>query len=428
MSTVWEKAQEAVAQRKQDLAKNGIVSGGFLLQVAKENQQNKAAQSQATTQQGYVPSESVVAAQNNLNNLQKPGTFESPWQTQLNDVIDKIMNREKFSYDLNGDALYQQYKDQYVTQGQQAMMDTIGQASALTGGYGNSYAQSVGQQTYQGNLQQLNDKVPELYQLALDQYNREGDDLYNQYGLMADRENTDYGRYRDTVTDYFTDRDYLTGRYDSERGFDYGQYRDTVADSQWQAGHDLEVEKFEQDKYEFDTNTALTKEQMTIQQQQWEAEFYEGIRQFEKNYELTVQQIQEDIRHNKITEAQGQAQIDLAKQELAQRTEEFKQDMAYKYAALNKSSSSSGGSGGGSKKTTTNTPANTPTQTPAPAPKIDYSGWSAGQWESYFAQIRQTEGKAAAEKELSEFTSKGLIPKNYVSAAATGARGSSGGH
>lgn len=78
-----------------------------------------------------------------------------------------------------------------------AMQDTMGRAAALTGGYGNSYAQRVGQQTYQGYLQGLNDKVPELYQLALDKYNQETSDLYNQYSLLGQRENQDYGRYRD---------------------------------------------------------------------------------------------------------------------------------------------------------------------------------------------------------------------------------------
>ena len=153
---------------------------------------------------GYVESDAVRLAKESLSSLQKPGAYQSQWQKSLDDIIGKIQNREKFSYDLNGDALYQQYKDQYVTQGQQAMMDTMGQAAAMTGGYGNSYAQTAGQQTYQEYLQGLNDKVPELYQLALDQYNREGDELYNQYGLLSDRENTDYGRYRDTVSDYNT--------------------------------------------------------------------------------------------------------------------------------------------------------------------------------------------------------------------------------
>ena len=122
-----------------------------------------------------------------------------------------------------------------------AMMDTMGQAAALTGGYGSSYSQMVGQQAYQGYLQQLNDKVPELYQLALDQYNREGQELYNQYGLYADRENQDYGRYRDSVSDYYTDLNYLTedARYKSEDDYskwydktnlDYGIHRDSVED------------------------------------------------------------------------------------------------------------------------------------------------------------------------------------------------------
>ena len=101
-------------------------------------------------------------------------------------ALDAYKNRGKFSYDLNGDALYKQYKDQYVNQGKQAMMDAMGQASAMTGGYGNSYAQTVGQQTYQGYLQGLNDKIPELYQLAYDRHEQEGQDLLTRYGLAID--------------------------------------------------------------------------------------------------------------------------------------------------------------------------------------------------------------------------------------------------
>lgn len=204
----------------------------------------------AFTYGDYVESDTVKAAQDLLNQhmANQPGAYQSKWQQSLDDTMNKILNRDKFTYDLNGDMLYQQYKDQYVNQGNMAMMDTMGQAAALTGGYGNSYAQTVGQQTYQGYLQQLNDKVPELYQLALDQYNREGEDLYNQYGLYADRDDRDYGRYRDDVSDWNVNRDYLTGRYDVEsdrdygrysdsRNFAYGQHRDTVADWQTDRGY-----------------------------------------------------------------------------------------------------------------------------------------------------------------------------------------------
>lgn len=123
--------------------------------------------------------------------------YQSKWQNQIEDAMQKILNRENFQYDLNGDALYQQYKDQYVNQGKQAMMDTVGQASALTGGYGNSYAQTAGQQTYQGYLRGLNDKIPELYQLALDKYNSEGDELYNRYALFTDMDDKDFAKYQD---------------------------------------------------------------------------------------------------------------------------------------------------------------------------------------------------------------------------------------
>jgi hypothetical protein len=77
------------------------------------------------------------------------------------------------------------------------MGDAIGQASAMTGGYASSYAQSVGQQAYQGQLDKLNDIVPQLYQMAYDRYTQEGQDLYNQYGLLTDDYNREYGMYQD---------------------------------------------------------------------------------------------------------------------------------------------------------------------------------------------------------------------------------------
>ena len=207
---------------------------------------------------------------------QKPGAYQSQWQSQLNDVMDKIMNREKFSYDLNGDALYQQYKDKYIQQGKMAMADTMGQAAAMTGGYGNSYAAAVGNQAYQASLQNLNDIVPELYQMAYDRYNQEEQSLYNQYGLITDRENTDYGRYRDTVSDFNTERDYLANRYDSERSFDYSKYTDQ--------------RNFAYQDYSDDRNLAYTDHRNTITDSQWQKEFDEAMRQY--NTSLAEQQRQ----------------------------------------------------------------------------------------------------------------------------------------
>lgn len=130
-------------------------------------------------------------------------TYQGTYDAQLQEIYDKIVNRDKFSYDLNGDALYQQYADQYQLMGQQAMMDTMGQAAALTGGYGNSYATTAGNQAYQAYLQQLNDVVPELYGMALDQYNAEGDKLLTQYSMLGDMADDEYGKYMDSLNQYW---------------------------------------------------------------------------------------------------------------------------------------------------------------------------------------------------------------------------------
>lgn len=176
----------------------------------------------------YEESDEVKRAQQALqDNLGlKPEEYQSKWQGQIDSTMQKILNRDPFQYDVNRDALYNQYKDQYIRNGKLAMQDTMGQAAALTGGYGNSYAQSVGQQTYQGYLTGLTDKIPELYQLALSKYQLDGDALKDQYSLLSDRENQDYGRYQDALAAWQADRSYLSNRYDQERTWDYGKYTD----------------------------------------------------------------------------------------------------------------------------------------------------------------------------------------------------------
>ena len=186
---------------------------------------------------------------------QKPENWAGgTYGDSMKDAMQKVLNRDKFLYDLNGDALYQQYKDRYIQQGKQAMMDTMGQASALTGGYGNSYAQQAGQQTYQGYLQGLNDKVPELYRLALDRYNQEGTDLLNKYGLLSDQYDKEYSRYREDVSDWRAQRDYLATLYNNERSFDYTGYRDRVADERWQ-------KEFEEAMRQYNQNYAFSQQQ-----------------------------------------------------------------------------------------------------------------------------------------------------------------------
>ena len=208
----------------------------------------------------YSRSEDVNRAYSELAGVesQRPLEYDSRYKGQIDDILDSILNNKKFSYDMNADPLYQQYKDQYMRQGNLAMRDTMGNAAALTGGYGSTYASTAGSQAYDQYLAGLNDKVPQLYQLAYNMYRDDQSERYNQLGALQGLDNTDYSRYRDTVGDFESDRSYYYNKanqmynqdygayqdalaaWQADRAYGYGKDRDAVSDSQWQQQFDYQ--------------------------------------------------------------------------------------------------------------------------------------------------------------------------------------------
>ena len=186
----------------------------------------------------YTESDSVTNAKNlaSQNLALKPGDWDSNLMSKDKlEAWDAWKNRPDFSYDVNGDALYQQYKDQYINQGRLAMMDTMGQAAAMTGGYGNSYASSVGNQAYQGYLQKLNEVVPDLYNMAYNMYQQEGEDLKYAYDVARDDYNTKYGEWADSLgfwqseqnrldTNAYNEANIDWSKFDSNRNYHTGLY------------------------------------------------------------------------------------------------------------------------------------------------------------------------------------------------------------
>lgn len=177
----------------------------------------------------YEESDAVKQYRQQLEQLQQqqPGDYQSAWQAAQQKAANDVMNRQNFQYNMSSDPLYQQYKQQYQRQGKLAMQDTMGQAAAMNGGYGSSYAQMAGQQAYNSQLQQLNDRVPELYQLALSKYQMEGQAAMDRFNLASSLESQDYSRYQDQLANWQAERDYATGRYDTERNADYNLWSDT---------------------------------------------------------------------------------------------------------------------------------------------------------------------------------------------------------
>ena len=187
----------------------------------------------------YTPSQAVTDAENALKEWEanRPGDYVSQYQDQLDALYNQIVGRGEFSYNPQADPLYETYKDRYTAGGQLAMQDAMAGAAALSGGYANSYAQTVGQQQLGAYMTALADVLPELEARAYDRWRDEGVDLYNQFQLTQGLDATDYDRYRDIVGDYYNDLDYAYGKWQDLYGNDYNQYLDALA--AWQDARDF---------------------------------------------------------------------------------------------------------------------------------------------------------------------------------------------
>lgn len=157
---------------------------------------------------------------------QNKPSYQSRYDTQAKSLYDQLQNREPFRYDIDADALYRQYRDQYTALGRKAMEDTMGRAQAMTGGYANSYAQTAGQQAYENYLGKLADAIPELYSQALERYQQEGSDLEAQYQRTLAMGEQDYDRHKDALDSYRKDLSYLQIQADQAYQRGYQAYLD----------------------------------------------------------------------------------------------------------------------------------------------------------------------------------------------------------
>lgn len=227
----------------------------FLYDVAQPDdfQYDQARPAAFTYDESGRPAEFSYEAEN-----ARPGEFTydaapeyaNAYQDRINAMVDQILNRGAFSYNYLEDPLYQQYEEAYTRNGNAAMQDTLAQVSARTGGLASSYAGTAAQQTYDQYMQALNDKIPELYQLAYGMYQDEGNTMRNNLAMVQGLENTDYGRYADRLAQYNVDRNlafnnwqYGQDQYNTDRAFEYNKYLNSL--DQWNADRSFAYGKYQ---------------------------------------------------------------------------------------------------------------------------------------------------------------------------------------
>ncbi len=257
----------------------------------------------------------------------------------VQDALSRIQNRLPFSYDVNADGLYQQYKQQYETLGKQAMKETLARASEKTGGYANSYGVTAGNQAYQGYMQQLGNTIPTLYSLAYERYQNEGKELENQYNLLLSQQNQERALAQSEL-DNLTD----LANYYASRG------------------------------------SSLRKEEIAL----WE---------------------------NALARADALAKQEYQKSRDAVEDARWQKEYALALQKANTSASS------------------TKTQSQTTAQMLRGSGkWDAGQWEAYFASIRQKQGAQKAMDYVQALARSGVLPKDMIVFGVMGAKGKVQGH
>ncbi len=141
-------------------------------------------------------------------------TYENRY-AQQQELLDRLLNREDFSWSKETDPLWPVYKKQYLREGERATANALGQASAATGGRPSSYAVNAATQAGDYYATKLNDIIPQLYQQAYDKYLNEYSMMQQDLGAVNNQEQLDYAKYLDQL-----------GQYNTDRGFAYNQYLD----------------------------------------------------------------------------------------------------------------------------------------------------------------------------------------------------------
>ena len=205
-------------------------------------------------------------------------TYNNRYDPTIQDLLDQIVNREAFSYDAEKDPLYSQYRKQYTREGQRATADALGAAAAASGGIPSSYAATAAGQAGDYYASRMTDKIPELYQLAYNQYRNEHDMKLSDLGAVQGAEQDDYMKYLNEL-----------GQYNTDRSFDYGVW----SDAQQRAANDLQ--------------TAIGLEQLDYQKYRDQLSQYNTDRSF--NYAQLLDEIgqQSQLRQEALNKAQTAA-------------------------------------------------------------------------------------------------------------------------
>lgn len=249
--------------------------------------------------------------------LKQLSSGKTSYTDQIKELMEQIQGRDDFSYDVDSDPLFQQALASAMGSGKTAMQDTMGQAAALTGGYGSTYATTAANQAYNAFIEDAYNNLPEYYQMALEAYQMEGQEMYDQLAMLNAADAAEFERMYDSWNANFSNAQQM---YQNE----YSAWQDSVNNAYNSAS--LQLQEHGQ-LYEeaYNTYAAVQSNADTLYAQEYQkwadevanAMSYAGLANSDywntENFNESVRQFNESM---------------------AQQKYEFSQEMEYRNAAL----------------------------------------------------------------------------------------------
>lgn len=164
----------------------------------------------------YADSEETIAAGQKVGELEgkiPTDGYKGTYTEQIGKMISSYLGRDKFNFNPNNDATYQQIRDTYLAGGKKAMQDTLGSGAMLSGGNNNSAAQVAAQQVYNDYAKRVTDAIPTLEAQAYSRHRTELGDQLQDISLLQGLDEQEYSRHQNEVANIMS----LLNYYDNKQ-------------------------------------------------------------------------------------------------------------------------------------------------------------------------------------------------------------------
>lgn len=149
-----------------------------------------------------------------------PDTYKNTYGNKIDNAINSWLSGRGFDYNTANDKDYQNYVEQYkdnALKGQELSRQT---ANRLANGYTPSYADIVGNEVTNKQMENVSDAAPTYKQMAQLDYDAEQNRQANALNVYSQLDSTNYSRSRDTAQDYKNQLNALYNRYVTDRQSD----------------------------------------------------------------------------------------------------------------------------------------------------------------------------------------------------------------